>query len=462
MFRRHYLKELSAYLDNQLKPGRNERIQEHLKGCKLCSLELEKLRLLSKKLKTWQAPETDAGFDNAVREQIVAFELQKGETKMEKKTLRILVPSSALVVTILAIFVVGHVYTQRGLTGKFIDALDEDVTVEAGKDYAYQSKKNRLKQNYRRGVTIQSFAGAAPRGAGGTNNYISDASFERPAVTAGRKYSRKEKVAGYIGESRQADKEQLDYMGDHKLNGQQYQDGSVVIIQPVLPATSEGQKVIRTADISLEVQDGKEAYKKINSVCQELGGYLASSEFFKDTQGRESGRIVMRVPKEKFLSALEKLADLGKVENSSTYSRDVAQEYANLKARLDAAMVVYNKTLEALQKRQTSIPDAMRLESELTPVLQRVEDLKNQIEYLNNAISFTTVSLYFHEPKVSAKLLKESRNLIKENMLTALITGIKFLGNALPVMMVLVIFGALSLAVTFVLKALIRRFFKKE
>jgi hypothetical protein len=152
-------------------------------------------------------------------------------------------------------------------------------------------------------------------------------------------------------------------------------EGPVIVIQPTLPATGQGDMIIRTATVALEVENGKDTYNKASQICQDLGGYLASSNFYKDQEGREAGTITMRIPKDKFTVALDRLGALGKVENIGSNSQDVRQQYSNLKAQLDAAMVVYNKMVEALQKRQVTIPEAIRLESELTPVLRKIENL---------------------------------------------------------------------------------------
>jgi len=237
--------------------------------------------------------------------------------------------------------------------------------------------------------------------------------------------------------------------------------GPVIVIQPIIPATGEGDKIIRTGTIKLEVENGKQAYKLASEICQELGGYLASSSFYKDKEGREAGTITMRIPKDKFTTALDRLGALGKVENISTDSQDVSQEYAALKSQLDAALVVYNKMLEALQKRQVTIPEAMRLESELTPILNRVAQLKNKIEYLNNAVSFTTVTINFHEPQISTKTLAESRRFVKESLISAAANAIRFLAQALPVVIVVLVSLGVAFGIVLVAKIIILRLFKR-
>jgi hypothetical protein len=234
-------------------------------------------------------------------------------------------------------------------------------------------------------------------------------------------------------------------------------DGPVIVIQPVLPATGEGEKIIRTAQARLEVQDGKDAYQKLGGICQAAGGYVASSNLARDNDGRISGHISMRVPQGRFTEVLDTLRDFGQVKNITTNSVDVSQEYKNLKTRLDATMVVYNKMLEALKQRKNTIDQAAQLESELTPVLSRVEALKTRLEALDNQVSYTTITVYFFEPRVSLKLLTQGGQAIQESAITALFNLIKFLAMILPTVIAWVVAGLLLVGLGLTVKGWIIR-----
>jgi polyhydroxyalkanoate synthesis regulator phasin len=238
-------------------------------------------------------------------------------------------------------------------------------------------------------------------------------------------------------------------------------EGSVIVIQPSLLATGEGEKIIRTAEVRLEVEDGKEAYKGLLAICQGAGGYLASSRLNRDTDDRSAGYVTMRIPKAKFTEVLDRLRDFGHIRNITTNSQDVSQEYKNLKEQLDAEMVVYNKILEALKKKQNTIPEAIRRESELTPVLQRVEALKNQLEALDNSVSYTTITVYFSEPQVSLKTLQQSGHFIRESLIVASLNAVKSLAKILPAAVAFVFGLLIVFVIGIVLKAWITKIFKK-
>ena len=452
MFRRHVKNELSGYLDGQLPQQQRLKVEEHLKGCDACSKELQRLKMLSAQLNMWKAPGLDDSFDSSVRGEIVRRELERGQVQMKKRTLAIMIPSGVLAGILLLVCL--NVAVKRGITGKIAQVTGVET------DY--------LGEQYKPGYTTDGTKQYEP--------YYMQNGIATTAQTRTEKYSADKK---YKGDEYYADGDH-EYLRAAKMRSPSVSggnvpssvpvqemsvepsQGTVIVIQPSMPATGVGEYIIRTGVVQLEVEDGKETYSAASKICRELGGYLAASNFYKDKEGRQAGTITMRIPKDKFTDALDRLGALGKVENIATDSQDVSRDYANLKSQLDAQMVVYNKVLEALQKRQNTIPEAMRLESELTPILRRVDSLKTQIEGLNNAVSFTTVKVNFRESAVSVKALKESKHFIQDSMVTAGIKTVKFLAAALPVAILAVVLLIISVITIIIIRFLIARLFKRE
>jgi len=466
-----FAKNLNSYLDDQLTDERKLEFEQHLKQCRSCEEELTQLKLLSKRLQDWQAPLLGAGFDSAVKNQIVREELERGEVKMKKKNWAVLVPSGVLA-GILVFLVVGHTVVKQGMPGK-LSHNDRVFTGEPYEPYYLAGDFKKEKELAENLVAIsprsgnQAVYGGSSARQTRSDYYSEGASLGVVDDSRSRAFAKGitgNEEFGYKDKSDLNRKTEMDYAfsrGVAPAESAPGIDGPVIVVSPTLPATGESEKIIRSAQIRLEVEDGKATYKKAFFICQDLGGYLASSNFYKDNSGREIGQVLMRIPKDKFIIALDKLAELGKVVSSSTNSQDVSQDYANLKSQLDATMVVYNKMMEALQKKQVSIDQAARLESELTPVLAKVQGLKNQIDALNNAVSFTSISLEFYEAQVSSKVLSESRNAIQENMLKAKINSVRYFAELIP-SAVPVVAGIVLLVVgLLLLKMLISHLFKR-
>lgn len=421
-------KELSALLDNQLPQAQKIKIEEHIKSCPLCAKEFEYLKALSCKIKEWQLPELGESFDAKLRERIVLEGLKESEVKMNKKTLWFLVPSSALAGILVLVFVVKF---YNYLTPQNLRISPESVGVLQSKQ-AYDSLGEQYEPYYDYDANINKKV----RNIG----VMKEAVYDRRSTLAGQMkgdrgktlaaeqatYGTHADLSGYV--KKEVSTRGESYEGKYITSG----ISPVIVVQPVIPGTAEGEKVIRNATVNLEVDNGQDTYNKVVVICQELGGYLSGSNFYRDKQNRESGSLTLRIPKKNFDTCIERLSNLGKVKGMNTYSQDVAQEYANLNSQLNTAMIVYNKMLEAMQKRQVSAEEAYRLESELTPIVNKIQGLKNRIEYLDNAVSFTTINLNFHEAEVSVKTLKGSSDFIKQNLITMGINIIKLLAVVIP------------------------------
>ena len=448
MNRCRFEKELSAYLDNQFSEKKLLKVKEHIKECKICADELMRLEALSIKLKNWQVLEASRSIDAGVQDKIVSWELEKGDVKMKRKTMAVLVPSGVLAGILVFLFVGVH-FKNIGYQGSL-----KESSEKMGDQYSHQYSRGDLKVvdeiRLARGANTESLSAFDVRS--------SDLGVASQSAYPASKSVYLRAEGGERAQARWA-AEQVSSPGESYLNPEG--QGPVIVIQPGLPATGQGEKIIRTGSITIEVENGKETYKRISGLCQELEGYLASSRFYRDSEDREAGTITLRVPKDKFIVALDQLGSLGKVQDINTDSKDVNQEYANLSSQLDAAMVVYKKMLEALQKKQVTISEAMRLESEITPVLSRVQDLKNKIEHLNNLISYTTITVNFYEARASVKALKDSSRFIRESMLTAGIGAVRFLAKALPVLVVLIVVVITLVVVAIFIKNWINRFLKR-
>lgn len=449
MYRCYSQKKLSAYLDNQLNDKQKLEISNHIKECKTCADALMRLEALSRKLKAWQAPLVDSGFDAAVTKKIVSWELEKGDVKMKRKTIAILIPSGVLAGILVFLFV-GMYSSIPGIQGKLRESTDQ-VGEQFGEQVMSLSPATYGMDTLgssRKGLKFSRAQYKSQRASSGDKSYPTLASVRNDSA-----------ILGASDRDRSYPAAKVPFNENYPVDEGQ---GAVIVIQPGLPATGQGEKVIRTGVVSLEVEDGKQAYKKVSDLCQELGGFLASSNFYRDNEGREAGTITLRIPKDKFTTALDRLSALGKVRGINTDSKDVSQEYANLSSQLDAAMVVYKKMLEALQKKQVTIPEAVRLESELTPILRRVQNLKDKVESLDNLISFTTITVTFYEARVSLKALKDSGRFVRESILAAGIKAVQLFAKAIPIIIVLAIALAISIVIVVLVKNLVIRFFKRE
>jgi uncharacterized coiled-coil protein SlyX len=165
--------------------------------------------------------------------------------------------------------------------------------------------------------------------------------------------------------------------------------------QADVPAT--GRKVIYTATVNLVVKDFSETDRRIQSLTQEFGGFIA--EFREDrTYGdRLAGRWVIRTPVTRFHEFLEKIVALGVPETKQIDAQDVTEEFVDLEARLVNKRKLEARILDLLEKQAGEIKDVIDVETELARVREEIERMEGRLRYLKDRVELTTITISARE-----------------------------------------------------------------
>jgi hypothetical protein len=132
--------------------------------------------------------------------------------------------------------------------------------------------------------------------------------------------------------------------------------------------------VIKTADLSLQVDSARDAEAALRTLVGQLGGYVVKVE----TSGADesmTSHVIFRVPAERFDQALSGVQGLArKVLSRTVGGDDVTEEFVDLEARLG--------NLEATRDRLQSFLDKADTVDDALKVNQSLSDLQGQIELL--------------------------------------------------------------------------------
>jgi hypothetical protein len=166
------------------------------------------------------------------------------------------------------------------------------------------------------------------------------------------------------------------------------QDGSA----PNESGTEIDRKIVKNGYMNLQVNDITEAIAGITRVTNELNGYVVSSDQSGD-KDITYGRIVIRVPSDRFDEALDKIRKLAvRVPNESTSSQDVTEEYTDLQAQLRNLEATEAQYLELLQKAET-VEDILAVQRELSNVRGQIEQIKGRIQYLERTSDMALIEV---------------------------------------------------------------------
>jgi hypothetical protein len=175
-------------------------------------------------------------------------------------------------------------------------------------------------------------------------------------------------------------------------------------IADIVPPIAEGPRVIRTAQVAVEVRNGSfdSTLDKLFNISTGLGGYISGSVANADTGALRTGTITFQVPADKFSDAISQVRALGTVQNLAIGGQDVSAQYVDLQARLKNAEAQRDAMLSLLGQAKT-VSEIIAVQTQLGNITAQVEQLKGQINYYDHATSFSTISVSVHEAAVALK-----------------------------------------------------------
>jgi hypothetical protein len=160
---------------------------------------------------------------------------------------------------------------------------------------------------------------------------------------------------------------------------------------------SQERLVIENADLAIVVQDPRASMESISSLAREYGGFVVSSNIYQSftSLGKEvpEASIVIRVPSERLDDALEAIKeDAVDVEYENRSGQDVTSQYVDLQSQLKAKQAAEAKLLEIMDQAARA-EDVLATYIEVQRVQTEIEQLKGQIQYLEESAALSAVSV---------------------------------------------------------------------
>jgi hypothetical protein len=186
---------------------------------------------------------------------------------------------------------------------------------------------------------------------------------------------------------------------------------------PSSPAPSgiaDGRKLIRNAQLELQVTSYQTAVERLTSLAAEEHGFVATQNSSKLPNGKLQGTIVIKVAPENLDRFLQKARDLGELKNQTVGTEDVTKNYFDTDARLRNAKRMEERLLEMLQKNTGKVADLLQVEKELGRVREEIEKMQGELKYYDTLVQYATVTISLAEKdlnEAAAFLLRETANL---------------------------------------------------
>jgi hypothetical protein len=179
------------------------------------------------------------------------------------------------------------------------------------------------------------------------------------------------------------------------------------------PATSN-RKLIRNAQVELEIVSFSDTVQKITAFVVEDRGYLATNSSEKQANGKLRGNIVVKITPENLDRFLQQVRGLGELKNQTLGTDDVTKAYVDTDARLKNAHVMEQRLIDMLKTKTGKVSDLLQVEKELGRVREEIEKMQGELKYWDSQAQFATVTISLAEKDMeepAAFLLKERAQL---------------------------------------------------
>jgi hypothetical protein len=181
-----------------------------------------------------------------------------------------------------------------------------------------------------------------------------------------------------------------------------------------LPGSTANRKLIRNAQVELEILSFDDAVQKITAFAGEERGYVATSNSEKQANGKLKGEVVVKVIPENLDRFLQKIRGLGELKNQTLGTEDVTKAYFDTDSRLKNARVMEQRLIEILKKKSQDVNDLLQVEKELGRVREQIEQMQGELKFMDSQVQFATVTISLAEKDMNvpaAFLLKERAQL---------------------------------------------------
>lgn len=164
------------------------------------------------------------------------------------------------------------------------------------------------------------------------------------------------------------------------------------------PGEGVDTKIIKTADVTLEVTNVTDAAAMIGSIGTGAGGYVSTTNIYTDYNGQPTGTVEIRVPATQFNSTLAGVKAIGTVTSISTQAQDVTEQYVDVQAQITAyqnQIAQYN----LIMKNATKVEDVLSIQQQIDEVQTNLDRVIGTMKYLNSQIDYATITVTLQQPQ---------------------------------------------------------------
>ena len=154
----------------------------------------------------------------------------------------------------------------------------------------------------------------------------------------------------------------------------------------------KNRKLIKTADLQIEVEVYKEARKALGEMVKKYDAFIANERENKSYYRLEN-RITIRIEPKSFDAFLNEVEGIAlNVSHKSVNTQDVTRQFVDLETRLKSKRKVVEQ-YQSILKQAHSIKDIMAVQEKLRRIIEEIESVEGQLKYMRDQIGLSTITV---------------------------------------------------------------------
>ena len=169
-------------------------------------------------------------------------------------------------------------------------------------------------------------------------------------------------------------------------------------------AEAADRKIIRNANLTMEVNSTTDTQHRITSIAESHGGFVVTSEAKQRENSDPAKRsldikLVVRIPATRFGPALDAIRGLATtLREENVAGQDVTEEFIDLEARIKTQRALELQFLE-IMKQAKGVSDALEVQRQIADVRTDIEKLEGRKRFLENRASLSTITVNLEMPR---------------------------------------------------------------
>ena len=161
---------------------------------------------------------------------------------------------------------------------------------------------------------------------------------------------------------------------------------------------SSGDYIIKTAFGTVEVSSSnfQNTVNEFETLIMSFEGSISNTYLSTNYQGLQSYTVTVNVPAEKFDKFISGIEEISDFKNISINANDVTTYVLNIDSRLNA-LINEKQDLEEIKSDALTTSDKLEVQSQLRYINQEIEILKDQKEFYETSVNYSTLTLEIRE-----------------------------------------------------------------